>query len=66
MLVRVNPDDLSIRPDPPEPVTGISSARMAVVDHEGTEYLYLPGPTKSVRFKVDGAKFILDDSWTSE
>lgn len=65
MLVRVSPDDLSIRPDPPVPVGGISSARMAVVDHDGTDFLYLPGPTKSVRFKVEGAKFVLDDAWTS-
>lgn len=65
MLVRVDPDDLEISPDPPVPVGGISSARMAVVDHEGTEYLYLPGPTKSVRFKVSGASFDLDETWTS-
>ena len=65
MLLRVDPDELAISPDPPVPVSGISSARMAVVDHDGTEYLYLPGPTKSVRFKVDGASFELDEDWTS-
>ena len=66
MLLRVSPDDLAVRPDPPLPVSGISSARMALVKHDdGSEFLYLPGPTKSVRFKVDGSSFVLDESWTS-
>lgn len=65
MLVRVDPDTLAIAPEPPVPVNGISSARMAVVNSGGTEYLYLPGPKKSVRFKVDGSSFELDESWTS-
>lgn len=65
MLVRVNPDTLAIAPQPPVPVAGISSARMAVVNSGGTEYLYLPGPKNSVRFEVDGSSFKLDESWTS-
>lgn len=65
MLLRVDPGSLAIKPDPPLPVSGISSARMALVSRGGAEYLYLPGPKKSVRFAVDGASFKLDDGWTS-
>lgn len=65
MLVRVDADSLRIKPDSPVPVEGISSARMAVVDRDGTEFLYLPGPTRTVRFEVDGASFKLDDGWSS-
>jgi hypothetical protein len=61
-LLRVNPDDLSFIPNT---VSGISSARMALVDAGGSEYIYLPGPTQSVRFVISGSMFTLDPSWSS-
>jgi hypothetical protein len=61
-LLRVNPDDLSFSPNS---VSGISSARMALVGAGGSEYIYLPGPTQSVRFVISGSMFTLDPGWSS-
>jgi hypothetical protein len=46
-------------------VSGISSARMALVGAGGSEYTYLPGPTQSVRFVISGSMFTLDPGWSS-
>jgi hypothetical protein len=62
-LLRVDPEDLSIEAHVES--TAIASARMAIVDDGGTEYLYFPGKTQSVRFKVAPATFVLDDRWTT-
>ena len=48
-LVRADPDALAIQPST---VAGISSARMAIVEDGGSEYIYMPGPTRSARFLV--------------
>ena len=62
-LLRVDPDDLSIGADVVS--TAISSARMAIVDAGGTEYVYFPGGTQSVRFVVTPTGFVLDPAWTA-
>lgn len=62
MLLRVDPDDLSFEPNL---VSGISSARLAIVESDGGPQIYLPGPTQSVRFSVGPASFLLDDTWTA-
>ena len=62
-LLRVNPIDLSFKGGP---VTGISSARMAIVAGNGPETLYLPSSSEAVRFTIAGSKFLPDSSWTAE
>jgi hypothetical protein len=62
-LLRVNPNDLSITAS--IVATGISSARMAIVDAGGTEYLYFPGGTQSLRFALGPTTFTLDGAWTA-
>jgi hypothetical protein len=61
-LLRVDPKDLSIRVSAMP--TAISSARMAIVDRGGSEYVYAPDASDSVRFRIQPAAFTLDDSWT--
>lgn len=63
-LLRVDPDDLSFRPRK-NPVSGISSARMAIVDTGRGEQLYLPGPSEAVRFAIAGPSFTLDQGWSA-
>jgi hypothetical protein len=46
-------------------VSGISSARMAIVEKPRGEILYLPGPSEAVRFGITGPKFTLDPRWTA-
>lgn len=62
-LLRVDPNDLSFAGGP---VTGISSARMAIVAGGGGETLYLPSSSEAVRFSIDGSQFVPDPSWTAE
>ena len=62
-LLRVDPDDLSIKVS--IQLTAIASARMAIVEDEGNEYIYFPGKTQSVRFLVTPTTFDVDDSWTA-
>lgn len=61
-LLRVDPRDLSIRAAAMP--TAISSARMAIVDRGGSEYMYAPDASASVRFRIQPRAFTLDDSWT--
>lgn len=62
-LLRVDPRDLSIDADVVS--TAISSARMAIVEAGGTEYVYFPGGTQSVRFALTPTGFVLDAAWTA-
>ena len=62
-LLRVDPDDLSIKVNIES--TAIASARMAIVEDAGKEYIYFPGKTESVRFLITPTSFELDDSWTA-
>ncbi len=62
-LLRVDPDDLSIKVNIES--TAIASARMAIVADAGKEYIYFPGKTESVRFLITPTSFELDDSWTA-
>jgi hypothetical protein len=62
-LLRVDPGDLSIEAYVES--TAIASARMAIVHEAGTEYLYFPGKTQSVRFQITPTTFVLDDNWTA-
>lgn len=62
MLLRVDPDDLSIKASTTS--TAIASARMVIVDAEDGEYVYFPGKTQSVRFLVTATTFEQDTSWT--
>ena len=61
-LLRVDPRDLSIKVS--EMPTAISSARMAIVDRGGSEYMYAPDASDSVRFRIQPTAFTLDDAWT--
>jgi hypothetical protein len=60
-LLRVDAHDLSIEAQIES--TEIASARMAIVDDAGTEYIYFPGKTQSVRFEVAPTTFVLDEGW---
>lgn len=62
-LLRVDPKDLSFKGGP---VSGISSARMAIVAGNGGETLYLPSSSAAVRFAIAGSRFLPDSTWTAE
>lgn len=67
LLLRIDPDDLSIKSQ--LQTTVITSARMAVVKTDGVEtdgadYVYMPGKTQSLRFRIDPDAFVLDEAFS--
>ena len=62
MLVRANPRTLKLQPST---LSGISSARMAIVEDGRRELIYMPGPTQSARFLVTPSAFPIDDPWST-
>lgn len=62
LLLRIDPDDLSITAL--LETTVITSARMAMVESDGVEHIYMPGKTDSLRFRVDADGFALDDGFS--
>lgn len=58
LLLRVDPDDLSIKAR--LVTTHIASARMAIVTSGRHQYLYFPNSTQSVRFRVEPKAFAYD------
>jgi hypothetical protein len=61
LLVAVDVDTLQVRS---QLETALSNARMTGVLQDGTEYLYLPGDTDTLRFAVSDEGFTLDTSWS--
>ena len=64
ILLRVDPDDLSIKVQQESDV--IAAARMTVATVDGRQYLYLVGQTSSLRFTLAEDAFILDDDYTQQ
>ena len=62
-LLRVDPRTLRIEAHIQS--DAIASARMALVEEGGDEYVYFPGKTQSVRFLVQPKTFALDESWST-
>lgn len=62
LLLRIDPDDLSTTAQ--LETTVITSARMAVVDVDGVEHLYMPGKAQSLRFRIDPTAFVLDEAFS--
>jgi hypothetical protein len=63
-LLRVDPDTLAITGQLTTDV--ITSARMAIVEDKGTEYVYMPGKTQSLRFVVQPDAFVLDEAFSRQ
>jgi hypothetical protein len=63
-LLRVDPDTLTITGQLTTDV--ITSARMAIVEDAGTEYVYMPGKTQSLRFVVQPDAFVLDEAFSQQ
>jgi len=63
ILLRVDPDDLSIKAE--TITTAVAAARMAIVLDRGREYLYFPNQTQSVRFALSPDAFTLDSGWSA-
>ncbi len=61
LLVAVDVDSLQVRS---QLETALSNARMTDVFQDGTEYVYLPGDTDTLRFTVTDDGFTLDTSWS--
>lgn len=62
VILRVDPEDLATKA---KLVTNqVGPARMAVVEREGREFLYLPNQTESTRFVIEDDGFRLDQGWT--
>ncbi len=62
LLLRIDPDDLSITAQ--LETTVITSARMAIVESDRVEHIYMPGKTESLRFRVDADGFVLDEEFS--
>jgi hypothetical protein len=61
LLVAVDVDSFQVRS---QLEAALSNARMTDVLQDGTEYLYLPGETDTLRFIVTDDGFTLDASWS--
>ncbi len=61
LLVAVDVDTLQVRS---QLEAALSNARMTGVLQDGTEYLYLPGDTDTLRFTVTDDGFTLDTGWS--
>lgn len=62
ILLRVDPDDLSVKVQLETDV--VAAARLTVASVGGRQYLYLPGQTSSLRFTLEENAFVLDDDFT--
>lgn len=62
ILLRVNPGSLAIKAK--VITSAVAAARMALVESNGTEFLYFPNQTQSVRFALTSTGFTLDDTWS--
>jgi len=60
-LVAVDPDNLTILAQTELPETALG--RVAVSQHAGLEYIYVPGTTKLWRYRLVGGQFIPDQDW---
>jgi hypothetical protein len=61
LLVAVDVDSLRVRS---QLEAALSNARMTDVLEDGTEYVYLPGDTDTLRFTVTDDGFTLDTGWS--
>ena len=64
ILLRVDPDDLSIKVQLESDV--VAAARLTVATVDGRQYLYLPGQTSSLRFALEEDAFVLDTDFTQQ
>ena len=60
VIVAVDPTDLSIRS---QTQADTGTARMTMSVQDGTEYMYIPGPTETSRYIVTPDGFELDPDW---
>ena len=61
LLVSVDPEELLVRS---QLETALSTARMTALVEDGTEFVYLPGETTTLRFSVSDDGFTPDPSWS--
>ncbi len=61
LLVAVDVASMTVRS---QLETALSTARMTALVQGGTEYVYLPGTTKTMRFRVTDNGFTQDPSWS--
>jgi len=62
ILLRVSATDLSILAQ--LETSAVADARLTIANIGAQEYLYLPGQTSSLRFRLDPNAFVPDDSYT--
>lgn len=62
ILVRINATDLSIRAQLESDT--VAAARLTVASIDGQEFLYVPGKTSSLRFRLEPSAFVPDDNYT--
>jgi hypothetical protein len=64
ILLRVNPNDLSIRAQLQSDT--VAAARLTVANLDGRDYLYVPGKTSMLRFTLDPNAFVPDNNYTQQ
>jgi hypothetical protein len=64
VLLRVDPGDLAIKAQMES--DEVAAARLTIATVDGVDYLYVPGQTSMLRFRLDPDAFVLDTAYSQQ